>query len=93
MSDTEVKPEPEATQVQAAAGQNARQVFVAKLPAKVTKKDLEDLFDRYGNIVDINIKKNFAFVVGDLHISSSKKSLKLRRPSLEDTTSHTREPV
>jgi RNA recognition motif-containing protein len=39
------------------------QIFVTKLPLSVTKKEIEDLFDRYGTIVEVSIKKNFAFVV------------------------------
>lgn len=39
------------------------QIFITKLPMNVTKMEVEDLFDRYGNILNIDIKKAFAFVV------------------------------
>jgi len=39
-------------------------VFVTKLPLDVTKKEVEEVFDRFGQITDISIKKSFTFVVG-----------------------------
>lgn len=91
MSDTEVKPDTDQSQGQMAAANNAKQVFVAKLPVKVTKKELEHLFDRYGNVVDVNIKKNFAFIVARSYLSCSKKSLRPKKPSSGDTTTSIKE--
>lgn len=45
------------------------QIFITKLPLKVTKEEVEDLFDRYGKIVNIVIKDTYVFVVNS--ISSS----------------------
>lgn len=39
------------------------QIFITKLPLTVTKEEVEDLFDRYGNILNIDIKKSYVFVV------------------------------
>ena len=39
------------------------QIFVTKLPLDVTRQEIEDLFDRYGNILDVHIKKSYVFVV------------------------------
>ena len=38
-------------------------IFITKLPLTVTKEEVEDLFDRYGKIVTISIKKTYVFVV------------------------------
>lgn len=62
MSGTEAAPT-DLAQTQGQTVNTAKQIFVAKLPTNVTRKDLEHLFDRYGNITEINIKKNFAFIV------------------------------
>lgn len=39
------------------------QIFITKLPLKVTKEEVEDLFDRYGKIENIIIKDTYVFVV------------------------------
>eukprot|EP00455_Lapot_gusevi_P042501 TRINITY_DN5049_c0_g2_i1.p2 TRINITY_DN5049_c0_g2~~TRINITY_DN5049_c0_g2_i1.p2 ORF type:complete len:171 (+),score=32.20 TRINITY_DN5049_c0_g2_i1:80-592(+) len=41
----------------------AGNVFVGRLPRKVDVRDLEDLFGRYGKIVDISLKADFGFIL------------------------------
>jgi len=50
-----------------ASPQNVTRIYVGNLPSTVQKNDLEDLFDKYGRIVDVSIKRTvsgapFAFI-------------------------------
>jgi len=50
-----------------ASPQNVTRIYVGNLPSSVQKNDLEDLFDKYGRIVDVSIKRTvsgapFAFI-------------------------------
>ena len=38
-------------------------IYIAKIPIDIEKRDIEDLFDKFGRIADIQIKKRFAFIV------------------------------
>ena len=38
-------------------------VYIAKLPSDLQKNDLEDLFSKFGTVIDITIKNKFAFIV------------------------------
>ncbi len=50
------------------AGNNDRRIYVGNLPDDVRERDVEDIFHKYGDIVDIDLKNNrtygapFAFV-------------------------------
>jgi hypothetical protein len=39
------------------------QIFIAKLHPDVTERDIRFKFSKYGHILDIRMKKGFAFVV------------------------------
>ena len=42
---------------------NDARVFLGRLPDRIRESDIERFFKGYGRIRDINVKKNFAFVV------------------------------
>ena len=39
------------------------QIFIAKLPKEAAEEDLRDMFNSYGDIKSIIIKRGYAFVV------------------------------
>ena len=38
-------------------------IYIAKLPAEIQKGDLEELFNKFGRIVEMVIKTRYAFIV------------------------------
>ena len=44
---------------------NRCRIYVGRLSRKTRVRDLEDLFDRYGRIRDVEMKHDYAFIVGD----------------------------
>eukprot|EP01016_Furgasonia_blochmanni_P032748 TRINITY_DN3379_c0_g1_i2.p4 TRINITY_DN3379_c0_g1~~TRINITY_DN3379_c0_g1_i2.p4 ORF type:complete len:102 (+),score=26.67 TRINITY_DN3379_c0_g1_i2:113-418(+) len=43
------------------------QVYVSRLPKRVTRDDLKDLFKKFGKIRDVSIKRGYAFIEFDDH--------------------------
>jgi hypothetical protein len=39
------------------------QIFIAKIHPRVSEKDLKYKFRKYGEIVDVRLKKGYAFIV------------------------------
>ncbi|KAA6325160.1 MAG: hypothetical protein EZS28_054106, partial [Streblomastix strix] len=37
-------------------------LFIARLPNSVTEKNIEETFERFGKIVRVSVRRNFAFV-------------------------------
>jgi RNA recognition motif-containing protein len=42
---------------------NNKQIFIRGIPSTVTEKDLSYKFEKYGDILDISLKRGFAFMV------------------------------
>lgn len=40
-----------------------RQIFVTKLPRDTTKEELQKLFEEFGKIRDVTMKRTYGFVV------------------------------
>lgn len=42
-----------------------RRVYVGRLDRRTRARDLEDVFNRYGRIRDLELKRDYAFIVCD----------------------------
>jgi len=52
------------------------QIFIAKIHPRVSEKDLKYKFKKFGEIVDVRLKKGYAFIVKTYYLKFSLKGFR-----------------